>query len=118
MTLKYITKKELNKLLETHFTRFNTFKDMSINDLEQFGYNIPIVLINDNEFYYIIECPIINENFETYKKEYNIFKQHKDNYIIGGYFDSFNNTLYCTDTNYINSNDNVMTFIDYVEDYN
>jgi hypothetical protein len=115
MILKYVTKDKLNEILDTHFTKFSTFKDMSTDDLEQFGYNIPIVLISDNNFYHLIECSIINETFETYKNDYNIFKQYKNNYLIGGYGDMFNNILYCTDTNYVD--DKILTFINYAENY-
>ena len=95
MKINYITKQELNKIVDTHFTH-----NWNNIDLEVFGYNYVALLYKKDNCNEILSDFVADETEETYKNNYELFNKIKNCYLIGGYYDTYKDIMYCTDNNF------------------
>jgi hypothetical protein len=101
MKIVYVNKDEFNTIVETHFNKFKNFNAVSIDDMETYGYNKLHILFNQGNTNYVLWDFVADETEEDYREHFYKFMKIKNNYIVGGYLDSYNSTMYCTDINFI-----------------
>ena len=108
--IKYVTKQEFNKIVNKHFKN-----SLSNVNLDVVGYNYLDILYSEKNEKNILWDFIADETEEEYNEHKNHFKALND-YIIGGYFDVYNNILFCTDIQFKPNNaDNLRDeFINYL----
>lgn len=100
MKIVYVSKEEFNEIVQHHFNLFKNFNNINTNVFEMCAYNKLLILFTQDKDNYILWDFIADETEADCKEHFHKFMNIKDNYLIGGYFNRYNNTMYCTDVNF------------------